>query len=193
MEESSHQHCSFAQYTEADVPLPGILLRTVQSVPRMPRRVPSSVLGVGSRTTKCKDLTVSALMVFAVGMSATAAAALHPVAQHHHCSSLTHWQLLDGFISAPRSCCSGCGSQRFLPAARVMPAPAAVLPQRRPWDSLVLPVGWRAELDSPAQHCAPALPQRLPWDALLLPEGWRAELDAPALGKNTLAPAVMPF
>ena len=213
----------------------------------MPRRVPSSVLGVGSRNTQCKDLTVSALMVFAVGMSATAAAALHPVALHHHCSSLTHWQLLDGFITAPRSCCSGCGSQRFLPAARVMPAPAAVLPQRRPWDSLVLPegwgaeldfpavvmpqcvyvpvvasgvslpaagelpapaavlpqrhpwdslvlpVGWRAELDSPAQHCAPALPQRLPWDALLLPEGWRAELDAPALGKNTLAPAVMPF
>ena len=59
MEESSHQHCSFAQYTEADVPLPGNLLRTVQSVQRMPRRVPSSVLGVGSRTTKCKDLTVS--------------------------------------------------------------------------------------------------------------------------------------
>ena len=175
------------------LPLPCILLRTVQSVPRMPRRVPSSVLGVGSRNTQCKDLTVSALMVFAVGMSATAAAALHPVAQHHHCSYLTHWQLLDGFISAPRSCCSGCGSRRFLPAARVMPAPAAVLPQRHPWDSLVLPVGWRAELDSPAQHCAPALPQRLPWDALFLPEGWRAELDAPALGKNSLAPAVMPF
>jgi len=98
-----------------------------------------------------------------------------------------------------------------------MPAPAAVLPQRRPWDSLVLPEGWGAELDFPAvvmPQCvyvpvvasgvslpaagelpAPAavLPQRHPWDALLLPEGWRAELDAPALGKNTLAPAVMPF
>ena len=100
MEESSHQHCSFEQYTEADVPLPGILLRTVQSVPRMPRRVPSSVLGVGSRTTKCKDLTVSVC---------------------------------------------------------------------HPWDSLVLPEGWRAELNSPAQHCAPALPQRHPWDAFLPP------------------------
>ena len=106
------------------LPLPCILLRTVQSVPRMPRRVPSSVLGVGSRNTQCKDLTVSALMVFAVGMSATAAAALHPVALHHHCSSLTHWQLLDGFISAPRSRCSGCGSRRFLPTARVMSLPS---------------------------------------------------------------------
>ena len=79
------------------MPLPGNLLRTVQSVQRMPRRVPSSVLGVGSRTTKCKDLTVSVC---------------------------------------------------------------------HPWDSLVLPEGWRAELNSPAQHCAPALPQRQPWDAL---------------------------
>ncbi len=93
------------------------------------------------------------------------------------------------------------------PAARDLPAPAADLPRRHPWGSLVLPVGWRAELDSPAlgmcsvapvvpegleaQLGAPALPQRHPWDALLLPEGWRAELDVP-LGNNSFAP-VMPF
>ena len=82
MEESSHQHCSFEQYTEADVPLPGILLRTVQSVPRMPRRVPSSVLGVGSRTTKCKDLTVSVSCLRAGELSSIRQ--LSTVRQHCH-------------------------------------------------------------------------------------------------------------
>ena len=79
------------------------------------------------------------------------------------------------------------GSGVSLPAAGDLPAPAAVLPQRHPWDSLVLPEGCRVELDSPAQHSAPALPQRHPWDALLLPEGWRDELE------GNIAPVVTPF
>ena len=80
----------------------------MQSVPRMPRRVQSNVLGVGSRNTKCKDLNVSALMVFAVGMSATAAVSQQQLFIQLRSNIiavlfLTHLQLLDGYISAPRS------------------------------------------------------------------------------------------